>query len=119
MQFITPAEAAPFLGERAVVIEGTSFILYDTHQFMAVSSIPHFQFVPFFTFISITIIGGAKSSLEQFECTLPCPWFLGCNLLFPNPRALSFLQVNTLFTRDVTDTPFSILKIANGGIERV
>ncbi|KIM38055.1 hypothetical protein M413DRAFT_448087 [Hebeloma cylindrosporum] len=35
MQIITPAEAAPFLGERAVVIEGMTFILYDTSQFMA------------------------------------------------------------------------------------
>lgn len=41
MQIVTPGEGIPFLGERAVVIEGMSFILYDTSQFMAVSSIPH------------------------------------------------------------------------------
>ncbi|KAF9525436.1 hypothetical protein CPB83DRAFT_859558 [Crepidotus variabilis] len=35
MQIITPDEAKRVLGSRAAVIEGTSFILYDTKQFMA------------------------------------------------------------------------------------
>ncbi|KAF9479481.1 hypothetical protein BDN70DRAFT_806989 [Pholiota conissans] len=35
MQIISPAEAKLFLGESAVVIEGMSFILWDTNQFMA------------------------------------------------------------------------------------
>lgn len=37
MQIITPEEATHILGTHAAVIEGTSFIFYDTRQFMAVS----------------------------------------------------------------------------------
>jgi len=35
MQVITPEEAKKILGTHAVVIEGMSFIMYDTKQFMA------------------------------------------------------------------------------------
>lgn len=38
MQVITPEEAKRILGTRATVIEGTSFICYDTRQYMAVSA---------------------------------------------------------------------------------
>ena len=93
MQIIAPGEALLFLRERAVVIEGMSFILYDTSQFMAVSSIPHSESLHFLTSISIIIIGGENLSLEQCEYTLPYHWYLESKPLCQNPRVSSFPQV--------------------------